>query len=889
VAQFRRVSFTAFFEQLWRRFAWPCLQMTNTASASVPAHKTYEADHHAGTLNFISQQISSLASSQPIPQSIVSRVTFTATDSHRLPWPIIWLITLTISVLVALTNCFMVAVNAELRNFKFTLMQDMFLSGGIGSGALVLTGLSVGFATVAALLVAFVAPVCAGSGLPEAKGYLNGNNIPNLFNLRIFVIRVLAIILAICAGFPIGREGPMVCIGGSIGYLVVTVLATPYVRHWVKINTNAEDDVPISPALLLDEERFLLARRIGCALGGAAGIAVAFNAPIGGILYMFEEVTVTSWPPELTFRAFVCTTVAVMLSRALLSLTGEAVHKLVLYEDQAQDMHAWHWQDVPFFFLLAAFVGVASAMLSRAFIFVFAKRRRVHALLSRYQPIPKILEVMLYAAVCAMCFALMPLLVPCEGSGVPGHMSEPSGASEHRLLSDAGGHGDFVYVRYLCKEEEHNEAATLLLSGAEASVRHLFSRYSTHLEPTSLALAAFVYGGLVIGMPGQSVPMGFFVPNMLLGAIIGRLVGEALQDLDYFGDLAVPGVYALVGCAAMLAGFTHMTIAIVVMLMEAAYDLSLIEPLMLGIFVSHIVATTINHHAYDEVLILQKGVPFLDAEPPHEMDKCTTAADLFKPVPEFAQLSSVSDVAKIKRALDQTVFQHFPVVSESRIMGLVTRTKLKAALAALEQDPTPHRLGLLHAKCGIMPEMEVYYDEHHEHNYADFMHHVKEHIKDMCAKHTETLPVYRLMDPSPFILFEDMPAPRFYPLFTKATAAVACVISKDGEFLGIITREDLISAASHALRPQSEREAGSQAGSMNTVASAGSTPRQLMTPPSCSLRSDHNCQVGQEWKDEACQCNLYEDLGLESQLSPSEADVPRLLGSKPAGAFKAHL
>ena len=34
---------------------------------------------------------------------------------------------------------------------------------------------------------------------------------------------------------------------------------------------------------------------------------------------------------------------------------------------------------------------------------------------------------------------------------------------------------------------------------------------------------------------------------------------------------------------------------------------------MLSIFVSHIVSKLINHHGYDEVLILRKGVPFLEA------------------------------------------------------------------------------------------------------------------------------------------------------------------------------------------------------------------------------------------------------------------------------------
>merc|ERR1719356_1576883 len=63
------------------------------------------------------------------------------------------------------------------------------------------------------------------------------------------------------------------------------------------------------------------------------------------------------------------------------------------------------------------------------------------------------------------------------------------------------------------------------------------------------------------------------------------------------------------------------------------------------------------------------------------------------------------------------------------------------------------------------------------------------------------LPVHRLMDSAPYTLLEEMPAPRLYPLFTRTGTSAACVVSRRGEFRGLLSRVNLISAASHAWRP----------------------------------------------------------------------------------------
>merc|ERR1712048_362091 len=57
------------------------------------------------------------------------------------------------------------------------------------------------------------------------------------------------------------------------------------------------------------------------------------------------------------------------------------------------------------------------------------------------------------------------------------------------------------------------------------------------------------------------------------------------------------------------------------------------------------------------------------------------------------------------------------------------------------------------------------------------------------------LSVHRVMDKAPFLLLEDMPAARFYPMFVHGCCQTACVISHGGDFIGLVTRESLIASS----------------------------------------------------------------------------------------------
>lgn len=82
--------------------------------------------------------------------------------------------------------------------------------------------------------------------------------------------------------------------------------------------------------------------------------------------------------------------------------------------------------------------------------------------------------------------------------------------------------------------------------------------------------------GLTVITFGCPVPGGIFLPSLIIGAVTGRIIGLIMQyitqtypnawpftacahDLATRGECVIPGVYAIVGAAAGLAGVTRTT------------------------------------------------------------------------------------------------------------------------------------------------------------------------------------------------------------------------------------------------------------------------------------------------------------------------------------------
>lgn len=119
--------------------------------------------------------------------------------------------------------------------------------------------LSALLAMVGYFLVRRFAPEAGGSGIPEIEGAMEEMRPVRWW--RVIPVKFIGGLGTLGAGMVLGREGPMVQMGGNSGRMIVDIfrLRSPEARH----------------SLL--------------ATGAAAGLSAAFNAPLAGILFVIEE------------------------------------------------------------------------------------------------------------------------------------------------------------------------------------------------------------------------------------------------------------------------------------------------------------------------------------------------------------------------------------------------------------------------------------------------------------------------------------------------------------------------------------------------------------------------------------------------------------------------
>lgn len=206
---------------------------------------------------------------------------------------------------------------------------------------------------------------------------------------------------------------------------------------------------------------------------------------------------------------------------------------------------------------------------------------------------------------------------------------------------------------------------------------------------------------------------------------------------------------------------------------------------------SHIASKLISHHGYDEVLILKKGVPFLDADIPHDMDSSdVVASDLCERMSEHARLKPNSAVASVQKALEINDASEFPVVNNGMCIGVVARSRLEAVLAANEQRTSVNLASRLADHDAALGQRVLSGGHLCEQDKALGLDHLF-----ATGAGAGSIPVHTIMDPAPYMLLKDMPAPRVYPLFSKAGAFSACVVSKRGTFEGLVSRRSIMEHA----------------------------------------------------------------------------------------------
>lgn len=107
---------------------------------------------------------------------------------------------------------------------------------------------------------------------------------------------------------------------------------------------------------------------------------------------------------------------------------------------------------------------------------------------------------------------------------------------------------------------------------------------------------------------GTSVPAGIFLPGILIGCALGRMVGLFIDT--YLVKEIHPSTYAIIGAAAILAGYTRLSFSLAVIMLETTTNVNLFLPIIFALFTSFGVGRIFNRSLYIGSVRF-KNIPFL--------------------------------------------------------------------------------------------------------------------------------------------------------------------------------------------------------------------------------------------------------------------------------------
>jgi H+/Cl- antiporter ClcA len=130
--------------------------------------------------------------------------------------------------------------------------------------------------------------------------------------------------------------------------------------------------------------------------------------------------------------------------------------------------------------------------------------------------------------------------------------------------------------------------------------------FTGEVTPLLLISLLFLKPAATVMCLGSGVPGGLFTPSLALGALLGGVLGYAW---DWLWPGVPPGLFAVIGAAAVLAATTHGPISAVVLIVElTGRDRSFILPLLLAVGTATVIARTIDRRSIYDARFTDKEV-----------------------------------------------------------------------------------------------------------------------------------------------------------------------------------------------------------------------------------------------------------------------------------------
>ncbi len=281
--------------------------------------------------------------------------------------------------------------------------------------------------------------------------------------------------------------------------------------------------------------------------GACAGVAVATNAPLTGVVFVLEEAHhhVT---PAILIVAFASAISSVITRNLLLGALGlETASSFVNFTVANPPMITYLY--VAFAALICGLFGIA----------VFKLARLTRKMMSKMTHLGGFLR----------------MLLPFVFAGAAGLVTVYAMGGGHALIEALGTNGGAHPMR-------------------------LLSINNSAIWATLVVIIVLRVAGLCLNT-GSDMPVGIFFPTLAIGACLGALLARlcVLMGMNpAFADLIT-----LVGLATVFATIIKTPFSAILMVVEFTWQATVLLPVALGVFVGYILSEVFRHESLYEVMM----------------------------------------------------------------------------------------------------------------------------------------------------------------------------------------------------------------------------------------------------------------------------------------------
>jgi CIC family chloride channel protein len=171
---------------------------------------------------------------------------------------------------------------------------------------------------------------------------------------------------------------------------------------------------------------------------------------------------------------------------------------------------------------------------------------------------------------------------------------------------------------------------------------------------------------------------GIFAPSLFLGATVGASFG-LLCNLLIPEWSANPGVYAIVGMGAAVAGTTHGVLSAILIVYEMTGNYFVILPIMAASGVSSLVAMLIDPESIYHKKLSRRGETIARGHDMHRMEHIMVRDVMVRHFPSVNHTDNVTAIIRVAQANPH--IESLPVMNdEDRLIGIIRPEDLHRVL-----------------------------------------------------------------------------------------------------------------------------------------------------------------------------------------------------------------